>query len=269
MDTTLPVRRPSFDYADDADPMWTPARPEFACAANSVSLLMPYMEPYFIRSIASVTTSLPSDQAELARTYIGQERAHQREHRRYNRLLAGRYPSLAWLERRAAATYRWLGRTRSPAFNVAFTAASETIAYSAARWAAEYRRTLFDGVDGPLAHLFIWHLAEEVEHKSAAWDIHLALGRGRPRLRYLLAAAPALLLVALFVTAGTTLMLIAERRLHSPVAWMRLLRWGVTFTFELIPNLVMALGPDHHPDRFADPLWYDVWLRELDTSPAG
>ncbi|MEM9130874.1 MAG: metal-dependent hydrolase [Actinomycetota bacterium] len=258
--TDLCVRRPGFAFPDDADPMWTPGAPEFACAANAVSLLMPHMEPYFVRSIAAVGAELPDEVAADARAYVAQEGAHQREHRRFNRLLATRYRGLGPLDRAAARVYGHLGRRRSAGFNVAFTAASETIAYSAARWAAERRRELFGGADSALADLFIWHLAEEVEHKGVAWDVHRALGG--TRRRYLAAAVLAVALTALFVVAGTVVMTAAERRLHRPVAWLRLIRWGLTFAFELLPNLAVALSAGHHPDRFTDPLWYEVWLRE-------
>lgn len=254
------VRRPVFDFGDDADPNWTPVRPEFACAANSVSLLMPYMEPYFVRSVAAVTDRLDPEAAAEARAYAGQEGEHHRQHRRYNRLLTGRYRGLAPIERVAARSYRWLERSRSAEFSVAFTAASETIAYSAARWADGRRRELFEGSDPVLSQLFVWHLAEEVEHKRAAWNVHRAIGGDRRR--YLVAAVPALVLVALLVTAATTVMVAGERRLHRPVAWVRLSWWAVTFAFELLPNLAAALVPGHHPDDFADPLWYEVWLRE-------
>lgn len=258
--TELRVRRPGFAFTDDADPMWTPGCPEFACAANAVSLLMPHMEPYFVRSIAAVSHELPRTIADDARAYVGQEGAHHLEHRRFNRLLAARYRHLATLDRAAARVYGALGRRRSMGFNVAFTAASETIAYSAARWAAERRRELFDRADGALADLFIWHLAEEVEHKGVAWDVHCAIGG--TRRRYLGAAALAVLLTAVFVVAGTVVMTRAEGRLHHPLAWWRLFRWGIGFAFELLPNLAVALSRGHHPDRFADPLWYEVWLRE-------
>lgn len=233
--------------------------PEFACAANGVSLLMPYMEPYFVRSIARVLDELPAPVAADARAYVGQEGEHHHQHRRFNHLLLRRYHRLQPIEHAADRVYRRLGRSRSAGFNVAFTAASETIAYSAARWAAQRQRSLFAGADRQLSALFIWHLAEEVEHKSVAWDVHQAIGGGRRR--YLGAAVLALALVAMFVVAATVVMTAAERRLHSPVAWWRLGTWGLTFAFELLPNLALALTTDHHPTTFADPAWYDVWLR--------
>ncbi len=254
------MRRPRFGFADDADPNWTPHRPEFACAANSVSVLLPFMEPYFARSVGAVAGDLSAADGAEARAYAAQEVEHHRQHRRYNQLLRRRYRGLAPIEGAAHWTYRKLERSRSAGFNVAFTAASETIAYSAARWAADRRSELFDGADPALAEVFIWHLAEEVEHKSAAWNVHRAIGGGRRR--YAGAAVLALAIVAIFVAAGTAVMITGERRLHNPVAWARLSWWATTFSFEVLTNLAMALTADHHPDQFADPLWYEVWLRE-------
>ncbi|MEL7155795.1 MAG: metal-dependent hydrolase [Actinomycetota bacterium] len=256
----LPVRHPRFDLAEGTNPMWTPAVPEFACAANAVSLLMPYMEPYFVRAVSRVVDDLPASVAADARSYVGQEAEHHRQHRNYNRLLRHRYRALRPVEAVARRVYGWLGRTRSRGFNVAFTAASETIAYSAARWAAQHHRSLFADADPELSALFIWHLAEEVEHKSVAWDVHQAIGGGRRR--YLGAAIVAVALVAALVIAGTAVMAASERRLLSPIAWGRLAWWGVGFTFELLPNLAVSLTAGHHPRAFVDPAWYEFWLRQ-------
>lgn len=269
------VRRPRFRYPDDVDPCWTPVRPEFACAANAISLLMPHLEPYVVRAVAAGITDLEADPTERpgrvpvppgviarARGYVGQESQHHHEHRRFNRFLLARYPGLSPVDRWAAALFRWLDRRAGSRFGVAFAATSETIAYSAARWCDGRRRDLLDGSDPALAGLFLWHLAEEVEHKAAAFEIQLATGIGR---RHRLAAmAVSLAVVLWFVVAGTTVMLWSERRLAHPVAWFRLVSWAVTFAFELIPNLVLSLLPGFHPDQLTDPLWYEVWLRQLD-----
>jgi len=118
--------------------------------------------------------------------------------------------------------------------------------------------------------LFLWHLAEEVEHKSVAFDIHSHVAGNQDRkvfnhVRYLAAMVVALALVVSFVTWGTTVMLAGERRLHNPVAWIRLLRWSLTFAFELLTNLTISLFPSFHPTDLSDPLWYEVWLREFDS----
>mgnify|MGYP000876718157 CR=1 FL=1 len=53
VEAPLPVRRVSFYYPADTDPMWAPHLPEFAAAANAISLGMPYAEPLFIKAVRS------------------------------------------------------------------------------------------------------------------------------------------------------------------------------------------------------------------------
>lgn len=235
--------------------------------------MMPTIEPYFVRSARRALPLLPPNLTPLARAYVKQEAEHLRQHRLFNRLLTERYPALQRTERIMGRAYEWLENSRSLEFSCAFAAASETMAYSAARWAAARRLELFADADEVASTMFLWHLAEEVEHKSAAFEIHRSVvdNRGRPavsRLRLMAAMAIALFLVMAFVGWGTTVMLAGERRLHHPVAWFRLLRWSVVFAFEMLSNLAISLLPGFHPDDFVDPLFYEVWLREFDAETA-
>ncbi len=255
-------RRVSFEYSDDFDPIWTPDSPEFSCAANSVSLLMPYIEPYFIKSVRRHIPQLDPDLAEATRAYITQETRHYTAHRDFNNLVAKRYRGVARLEAAMKWTIERLHSKRSPLFNLAFAASSETIAYSAARWAAERRTELFAGADPVPASLFLWHLAEEVEHKSAAFDVFSAVDGSR--IRYITSMITSLVLLMLFVAAGTTIFLFQERRLFHPVAHFRLWRWAITFAFEVLSNMVISTLRGHHPNDFADPSFYEIWLREYD-----
>ncbi len=264
------VRRLRFEYPEDQNPIWTPRQPAFSCAANAVSLMMPSIEPYFVRSVGAVIPSLPEDLRPVAEAYIAQEAQHHRQHHQFNKMLSDRYRPVGWLDRRMRATYAWLERTRSAQFSLAFAAGSETMAYSAARWAADHRQELFDQADEVAATLFLWHLAEEVEHKSVAFDAYWTTfaDHGRAWLQYLVAMVIAVVLVIVFVVAGTTTMLACERRLHHPISWIRLSRWSIGFAYELLTNLVLSLFPNHHPSQLVDPAWYEVWLREYDTDSA-
>ncbi len=264
---TVAVRRVRFEYPPDMPVVWTPSRPEFSCAANSVSMMMPTIEPYFVRSIRAAIDDLDGPLRERTEAYIGQESQHHRHHRRFNQLLIERHRSIGRLDRLIGRTYRWVERRGTRRFNIGFAAASETMAYAAARWAANHRRELFHGADDVASTLFLWHLAEEVEHKSVAHDLYWSRNRG-PMARAVHAGATAVSLLSLmvFVAIGTTVMLWAARRLHHPVAWLRLTRWGIGFAFELLTNLALSMLPNHHPTDFADPAWYEVWLQEYDAS---
>jgi hypothetical protein len=260
----LPIRRVAFEYPDDMDPAWNDRFPEFAFAANSISLLMPYAEPYFVKSVRSALPELELDRPlqDQTRDYLKQELGHHVQHRHFNDILHTRYPSLVRIERWMSRTYGWFSRTRSLRFNLAFAAGSETIAYALARWSEKHLDSLFDGADPVATTLFLWHLAEEVEHKSAAYDVFEALDGSR--LRYLLAMSTSFAILAWFTTIATFTMLFASGRWYRPVAWFRLLRWSVSLAFEVLPDMAVSAMPHHHPSDFTDPVLLTSWLTYFD-----
>ena len=259
----LPVRRVAFAYPDDLDPAWAPHLPEFAAAANAVSLGMPYAEPLFIRAVRSTFDRLDDDQRAVAETYVRQETGHHTQHRRFNDLVTARYPSLRRVERWMAASTAWVWR-RGPRFRVAYAAAGETISYGVARWTEAHAPTLMDRADPVAASLFLWHLAEEVEHKSSTWDVFEATDGSR--LRYALAMVVAFSSICAFTAIGTLLQLGADRRLWNPLTWFRLVRLAVSLAFVLVPVVVLSFLPSHHPGQLSDPVLLGAWLRQYDPA---
>jgi predicted metal-dependent hydrolase len=256
------VRRVRFSWPDDLDPVWTPQVPELAIAANAVSLLMPHAEPYVVASARAALDQGMVEDPDLAadvRAYIAQEAQHHGQHRRFNRVLEARYPSIGRLDRAFARLFGFLGR-RSTRFGLAFAAGFETTAFVAARWVDRHQRLLRGG-DPTATTMFLWHLAEEVEHKRVAFDLYRASGGGR--WRYAWATTVAALVLALGSYAGTLAMLARERRLLSPVAHLRLARWSMSFVFSALPVMVVSALPGHHPGDLADPPGLEHWLDHL------
>jgi len=255
------LRRVEID-ADQIDPVWNPAAAEFVAAANAVSLLMPAVEPYFAGAVRRALPDLEPTLAGIARTFVRQELEHQRQHRRFNGRLIERFPALARPEARSRRIYGWLSRTRSLRFSLAFAAASETIAYSLARWTSDHLAEFLRGADPAATDLFVWHLAEEVEHKSVAFDVWAAVDGSR--WRYARAGALSIALLAWLVLWSIALQMHSEHRLRSPATWWRTGRLLVSFAFEVVPNLLVSAMPGHHPDQFCDPDWYRHWLVDLE-----
>ena len=254
-------RRVRFEYPDDLGPVWTPRFPELSAAANGVSFLMPYVEPYVVRSVRDALDALDPELQKTARTFMAQERAHHSQHRRYNDLLVPQLPGMTRIERWMRSTFVWLAG-RSHRFGLAYAAAFETIAFALARWTEAHMRQLFDGADPQITTLFLWHLAEEVDHKTVAFDVYEAVDGSR--LRYLRAAAVALMVLTWFTFLSTLTMLRAQGRLLNPVAWWRLLVWGISLAFEVLPDLAVSAIPSHHPSDFTDPDVLTTWLRQYD-----
>ncbi|WP_436795101.1 metal-dependent hydrolase [Actinospongicola halichondriae] len=259
------VRRVRFAWPDDFDPIWT-RTPELAISANAVSLLMPHVEPYVVDAVADTVGDLEGNLAVEARAFVRQERQHHGQHRRFNDVVISRFPALRVVERLMAWTFGLLRRRMSARFALAFAAGFETVAFSAARWTAARQQRFFDGADPTATSLFLWHLAEEVEHKGVAHDVYEASGGGR--VRYVFAMTLSMLLLAVFTTVGALSMLWTTRRIFHPLAHLRMLVWSISFLFELLPNMAISVLPGHHPADFVDPMFFAVDLHELDSSTA-
>jgi uncharacterized protein len=258
----LPLRRVRFEYPADLDPAWIPARPEFAHMANGLSLLMPYAEPLFIKAVRSGMDELDPEMQERAEAYIRQEVGHHRQHARFNELIRARHPAVARVEGWMRRCADWVTDTRSRRFNLAFSAGGEIMSFLLARWVDEHASQLFAGADPVATTLFLWHLSEEVEHKSMAFDVYEAVDGSR--LRYALAMVLGTALLGFFVWAAALVMLRDDGRLWRPMTHLRLARWALSAAFELFPAMLMSALPGHHPDDFTDPLYLTTLLRQYD-----
>ena len=259
-----PVRRVTFEYPPDFDPQWHDRLPEFACGANAVSMLMPHVEPVVARAVRGALPNTEADLAERGDAYVRQETQHHRQHRHFNQVLLSRYRGLGLLDRTLAGVCGALERRWSPSLLVAFAVGFETVAYAAARWTAGRRHDLLVGAQPVAASLFLWHLAEEVEHKSIAHDVWVATDGRRRRL--IVGTITAMVLLAVTAVWGTLVMMAHERRLLNPLAHWRLLTWTLGLTFTVLPDVVASWLPGHHPDDLADPAWYATWLAEYDAN---
>jgi uncharacterized protein len=260
----ITVRATKFAYPVDMAPMWHPRLPELACVANAVSLAMPYVEPYVVASTRAVLPRLDDATRARAELYIRQEAHHHAEHRRLNNILRRNYRGVARIEGWIERTYSWLATSRSRTFNTGFAAGFETVAYCSARWVANRVDRLFTGADPIPTTLFLWHLAEEVEHKGVAFDVHRR--SGGKRSTYVAGMLASFVLLAWFTLLGLVALLWKERRLFHPVAWVRLIGWSISFLFTALPTMAVSATAGHHPDDFADPGWFAWWLNRYDPA---
>jgi MFS family permease len=153
-------------------------------------------------------------------------------------------------------------RRRGDRFNRAFAAGGEIMSFLLARWTDEHAGELFAGADPVPTTLFMWHLAEEVEHKSSAFDVYEAVDGSR--LRYALAMVIGTVLLGWLVWWAALVQIRDDGRLWRPVTHWRLFRWAVSLAFELFPAMVVSALPGHHPGQFADPLFLGTLLRQYD-----
>ena len=139
-----------------------------------LSMTLPYLEPYLIRTMREALkhTSDPSVEAEV-RQFIGQEAQHFRQHRQLNEMLRNCHDGFAdikQIEDEMEADYQRFTATKSLKFNLAYAEGFEAATCALARNSMKYMST--DGEMSDITKLFMWHLTEEIEHRTVTFNIY-------------------------------------------------------------------------------------------------
>ena len=137
---------------------------------------MPYLEPFLNRTLREALPRIddPNLRADVE-GFIRQEAQHYRQHRRYNDTLkASGYAELDSVEAGFSDAYAVLDR-RSLDWRLAYAAGFETMTMGVTDWLINERERLFAGADPTVVSLVLWHMVEETEHKSVAFDVYQAL----------------------------------------------------------------------------------------------
>jgi hypothetical protein len=261
---TMTVRRMEFPWPEPVRAWWNPARPEFSQIVNAASLAMPYLEPYLVATMRKALERI--EDADLRRDvelYIGQESAHFRQHRQFNRRLAALgYAAVPAHESVLAADYRKLAKDRSFLFNIAYAEGFEAMALTIGHMLVEEREFLFAGADPAVASLVLWHFVEEIEHKTVTFDVLHALdGSYRWRIFGLLFATTHIMART---RQGYKRLLVEDGRWYRLRSRLAIYRVLLRIFRRLIPRFARILRPGYDPREVADPEWVTRW-RQLDA----
>ena len=147
-----------FDFPSDIDPVVVAGNPEASFATIGLSLLLPYLEPD------------PKLVDDLER-FNKQEGQHYRQHMLLNDAIRLQgFDQLAELEAKLDADYRRFSKTRSLRFNLAYAEGFEALTTAFARFSFE--RGADPNTHPSVTALFQWHLVEELEHRTVAFDVY-------------------------------------------------------------------------------------------------
>jgi len=260
----LTVRRIPFEFPQDLEPHWNPAKPEWSHMVNGASLAMPYLEPYLIQAVRmGMKQSQDPELLALASDYCGQEGQHFRQHKRFNDILVNKgYDELTALERRMERSYARLLETRSLRFHLAYAAGFESMALVIGHWLVNDREQLFGGSDPRVASLILWHFVEEIEHKNAAFDIYTAVCGGYfYRLFGLFYASFHVMALS---RRAYRVMLKRDGLWSSLRSRIRLWRQVGRFIGQVLPHMLRCCAPGHNPRNIDDPQWVLDWLQAYD-----
>ena len=273
---SMTVRRMRFDYPASLKAWWNPARPEFSQIVNAASLAMPFLEPYLIETMRKAKEKIydPKLLAEVD-LYIGQESTHFRQHQQFNKRLADLgYRCVPEMEKQLKTDYEALATTRSFTFNVAYAEGFEAMALTIGHMLVEERAHLFANADPAVSSLILWHFVEEIEHKSATYDVFKHLdGRYAWRIYGLLYAT---IHIMARTRQGYRALLIEDGKWFTLASRMALYAVLLRIFAKLLPRILRILKPSYNPREVPDPAWVQEWWRmhregnqtlgDLDTS---
>ncbi len=164
-------RKPAIALAD-APRYWLAGSRAATHIGNGVNLLFPYGERFFVRSVHHFVPQL-TDEGLKARIkgFFGQEGRHAHAHDEQAQVLRDQGYEIDTFLARYQAISAWLEARTSPVVRLAITAASEHFTAIMAADALRGDAPVLKVADPIMAQLLGWHAAEEIEHKSVAFEV--------------------------------------------------------------------------------------------------
>jgi len=171
----IKVRHPKFDLSKDRK-YWFNGDPLVSHFLNALSMFFPDGEKFFIDSVLHFRDRItdPVLKKHIA-AFAAQEQAHTAEHRKYNVQAVGEKtaPKAEYI-----AGFLLGFARRSPAkWQLAVTVALEHVTATLANEILK-DPVYANHMDPEHRALWLWHAAEETEHKSVAADVYKAMGGG-------------------------------------------------------------------------------------------
>ena len=173
----LLVRRLLIDLKSPIPRHWCGGDPFRTALLNALSMSFPIGENFFINSVKRAVELLPESEREHWATeiqgFIGQEATHRRIHGLFNDHLAAQGLVDSWTPRAAARME--LIEPLDPRHALAATAATEHFTSIMAGYLFANHEELGE-MEPRLKTMWLWHAAEESEHRATVFDLYCAVG---------------------------------------------------------------------------------------------
>jgi predicted metal-dependent hydrolase len=183
--TDLVIRKLLVDLNTPFPARWNGGDAFRSAFFNALSMSFPVGEQFFMDSVRAGFKTLPEEKraqfAAEVQGFVGQEATHRRIHALFN----GHLDRLGFtnaMEQRAIRRIK--KQAHLPArMHLAGTAATEHFTALFADWMLRHPEAL-EGAEERLQTLWLWHSAEESEHRSTAFNVYQAMGAShRTRVR--------------------------------------------------------------------------------------
>jgi|TARA_B110000908_G_scaffold170552_1_gene230483 predicted metal-dependent hydrolase len=253
------IRKFAFDFPEDLDPVWVPNNPVRSHLTNGLSLTMPYIEPFIIKSTLRAIEFISEEELlEDIRGFNRQEAQHYQCHRRLNDLLkANGYPELGAVEQRISKSFERLSK-RSLRTQLAYNAGFECMTNGFTHWFLTKRVELFKDASPHITSFWLMHMVEEAEHNTVAFDVYMAYsGKYLPRV---IGVFHGTFHIWGWGIVGMLTALKKDKILLRPRTLLKILQELGSAVLNVGPFMFRALWPGYNPRQVCEPKWYDDWV---------
>ncbi|MGB0955151.1 MAG: metal-dependent hydrolase [Panacagrimonas sp.] len=264
----VPRHPQALDFADGIAVNWANGDVFRSRFFDAFSTTLPEGEKFFIVSLRQFKDRLqdPELQQEL-KDFIRQEGVHGILHNAYNNRLGRQGVDIERITQLLRKFFAAHEQVLSPRMQLTLTACAEHLTASMAHTVLGHGSHLFDGADERVRALYFWHAAEEIEHKSVAFD----LLKNQARVGYI----PRVLMMAYISIVFHALVFpILEHVLRSDGytareragLWSKGLWWMFKpqrggFYFDLLGHYLSWFKPGFEPWDHGDLKAYDRWIQ--------
>jgi hypothetical protein len=238
---------------------WLAGNATATAISNGINMLFPHGERFFVRSVHHYLDQIEDVELRAqVKAFFKQEGHHASAHDDFNaalraqgfeidRFLDSFRRILSWVEARVPAK-----------LNLAGTAAAEH--FTAILAEGSFSQGALDEVDPSVQQLLAWHAAEEIEHKSVAYDV---LQQVDPSYALRVAGiAIATVMLGMFWAWGTTMLLRQEKQgLRETLRQLRAIsREDPVIRRVFIAGIRQYLRRDFHPRHNANEHIAAAWF---------
>ncbi|MFZ5628612.1 MAG: metal-dependent hydrolase [Spirochaetota bacterium] len=210
----MTVRKNKETFAEPVPAHWAGKDALQSHVLNVLSLMFPDGEAFFIRSVKHFADRATSAkmQADI-KAFIGQEMQHSMAHERFNAAVAKNVGNMDWfMWLFTVPTFEWL---EPFARNIGLNKFALAITAAAENMTAGFAQSLFAPGEAEkilradVRDLYLWHAAEEMEHRDLAFDLYEQAGGGYATRMAGMAFAYGI--IAAYVAVGTTYLAVADK----------------------------------------------------------
>lgn len=239
------------------DPRWWKSSDPVATAFyNSLSVVFPVGEAFFIDSVRHYRDSVPPTLLPQIDAFIKQEAVHSREHAYFNKQLREAGYDISSIDA-DMAKWREEAKKEPPDVNLAITVATEHLTAIIAHAVLKGDRH-FKHDSEEVARLWKWHAIEEIEHKAVAYETFFAVTKDLSRFeRWKFRSLVLLLVSGEFVAERVRFMarFFEQDGINKPRTWVRAFFYLLVYPGllrQVLPAWLAFFRPGFHPWQHDD-----------------